>query len=127
MAAEWSRQVKRRAIFLAAIGLSISAPLAAADEHGSRNCRKWTEESRLAGGFKAMNKVPLLITKGWFLGYLTGRQSKSRQDFLGVADNESIFLWLDNYCRDHPQGDLERAGVALEQELSSEQGKAAGR
>lgn len=127
MAAARCRQVRRRAVVLAAIGLLISASQAAADGRGSRNCRKWAEESRLAGGSKEMNKVPLLITKGWFLGYLSGRQSKTRQDLLGFADNESIFLWLDNYCRDHPQGDLESAGVALEQELSSEKGKAAGR
>jgi len=117
----------RCAVFLAAIGLLIPASQAAADGSGSHNCRKWTEQSRLAGGLKEMNKIPLLITKAWFLGYLTGRQSRTRQDFLGVADNESIFLWLDNYCRDHPQGDLENAGVALEQELMAEKGKAAGR
>lgn len=112
---------------LAACGLFFSSTLFAADARGSRSCRKWAEERSLAEGLKEMNKVPVLISKSWFLGYLAGRQAKARQDFLGVTDNESIYLWLDKYCRDHQQEDLASAGLALELDLIAEKGTAVGR
>ena len=116
-----------RALILAACGLCCSAALAAADVRGLRSCSKWAEERRLAEGSKEMNKIPVLISKGWFLGYLSGRQAKTRPDFLGITDNESIYLWLDKYCREHPQEDLASAGAALEHEMTTEQGSATSR
>lgn len=104
------------------LGLALSA---VADEgRGSRSCRKWTEERSLAEGRKEMNKIPVLISKAWFLGFLAGRGGSGKSDFLGKVDNESVFLWLDNYCRDHAREDLAQAGVALERELL--QGKGGG-
>ncbi|MDD5176247.1 MAG: hypothetical protein PHQ05_07500 [Sterolibacterium sp.] len=113
-----------RAFLLAACGLCFPAALAAAEARGSRSCHKWAEERNLAEGFKEMNKVPVLISKSWFLGYLAGRQAKARQDFLGATDNESIYLWLDKYCREHPQENLASAGEALEHELIPGKGSA---
>lgn len=109
--------MKRRAILSAC--LLISAAHAAAED-GSRSCRKWAEERSLAEGSKEMNRIPALIGQSWFLGYLAGRQSRNRQNFLGGTDNESVFLWLDKYCRDHPQAELKGAGAALEQALTAQ-------
>ena len=50
-------------------------------------------------------------------GYLSGRAGVSGGDFLKGTDNDSIFLWLDNYCRANPQMDLEQAGIDLAREL----------
>ncbi len=97
--------------------LAASAFSAAAESRGSRSCRKWMEERHQAEGRDDLNKVPILITKSWFLGYVSGRASLSSQDFLKGTDDESIFLWLDNYCRERPLLDLDSAGIALEQEL----------
>jgi hypothetical protein len=108
----------RRALLLAVCGLAFCSALHAAEARGTRSCRKWTEERRIADGTKEMNKVPVLISKSWFLGYLAGRQPRGAPDFLAATDNESIFLWLDNYCRDHPQDDLSSAAQALQQELA---------
>lgn len=109
--------MKRSAALYAALGLLISIAHAATED-GSRSCRKWAEERNLAEGSKEMNKIPVLISQNWFLGYLAGRQSKSTRRFLDGADNESKFLWLDKYCREHPQGDLKSAGIALEKALT---------
>jgi len=98
--------------------LAASAFSEAADSRGSRSCRKWTEERRQAEGRDGLNKMPVLITKSWFLGYVSGRASRSSHDFLKGTDNESIFLWLDNYCRERPLQDLDSAGIALELELT---------
>ena len=102
--------------------LAVGAFSHAAEPRGSRSCSKWTEERRQAEGKEAMNKMPVLISKGWFLGYLSGRASLSGEGWLKGTDNESIFLWLDNYCRDKPLQDLESGGIALERELTQMKG-----
>jgi len=107
---------------LAMLLLSLwTAPAAAdtrGDVRGTRSCRKWVEERAMAEGRNEMNRIPVLISKSWFLGYVAGRASGAKRNFLSDVDDESIFLWLDNYCRDHPQEDLASAGLALEKELS---------
>ena len=109
-------------IVFALICICLSAAVAGADARGeargTRSCRKWAEERALAEGQKEMNRIPVLISKSWFLGYIAGRASGAKRDLLADIDDESIFLWLDNYCRDHPRENLARAGLALEREVT---------
>ena len=109
--------MSRAIALLAGFLLSLNLFASAVDVRGSRSCSKWVEEKRLANSTKEMNKVPLLITKTWFLGYLSGRADESGKNFLKGTDNESIFLWLDNYCHANPDKSLENAGLALAREL----------
>lgn len=99
-------------------GLLVSTLSAAAVEiKGSRSCSHWLDDSRYAKSTTEMNRVPLLIAKSWFLGYLSGRADESGRNFLKGTDNDSIFLWLDNYCRANPNQALENAGAELAREL----------
>lgn len=101
--------------------LLVSGPCAAAVEiRGSRSCAHWLEESRHAKSPTEMNRVPQLLTRSWFLGYLSGRADESGKSFMKGTDNDSIFLWLDNYCRAHPSKALESAGTELVRELIRE-------
>lgn len=102
---------------LAGCLLSLNLFASAIDIRGSRSCGKWVEEKSLANSPKEMNKIPVLITKSWFLGYLSGRADESGKNFLKGTDNESIFLWLDNYCQANPDKNLENGGLALAREL----------
>jgi len=102
---------------LAGCLLSINCFAVAVELKGARSCGKWFEEKRLANSSKEMNKVPVLITRRWFLGYLYGRADDSGKDFLKGTDSDSIFLWLDNYCHANPQMDLDKAGIDLAREL----------
>ncbi len=107
------------------LALSLLAPARAAapiELKGVRSCDNWVAEKRLAQTAKEMNKVAVLITKSWFLGYLSGRADNSGKDFLKGTDSDSIFLWLDNYCRDNPQAKLDQAGLALARELAQLKG-----
>lgn len=107
-----------RAIALLACALLWFHLCAAAVEiKGARSCGKWIEEKRAANSAKEMNRIPVLITRSWFLGYLSGRAAQSGKDFIKGTDSDSIFLWLDNYCRAHPQGELDQAGIDLAREL----------
>ena len=90
---------------------------AGVDVKGSRSCSHWLDDSRYAKSTTEMNRVPLLIAKSWFLGYLSGRADASGKNLLKGVDNDSIFLWLDNYCRANPGKELEEAGTALAGEL----------
>ncbi len=87
------------------------------DLMGARSCSKWIEERRMENSTKEMNRIPVLITKSWFLGYLSGRADESGKNFLKGTDNDSIFLWLDNYCRANPNKGLDGAGIDLTREL----------
>jgi hypothetical protein len=107
-----------RAVALAAGCLLLFNLCAAAVETmGARSCGKWLEEKRLAKSAREMNRIPVLITRSWFLGYLSGRAEESRKDFLKGTDSDSIFLWLDNYCLANPQLGLDKAGTDLAREL----------
>ena len=109
--------MSRAAALAVACLLSLNLCAAEVEIKGARSCAKWIEEKRTANSLKEMNKIPVLITRSWFLGYLSGRAGASGKDFLKGTDNDSIFLWLDNYCRDHPQAELDQAGIELAREL----------
>lgn len=97
--------------------LSLNLFASAAEIRGSRSCSKWMEEKRIANSVQEMNKIPVLITNSWFLGYLSGRADASGKNFLKGTDSESIFLWLNNYCRANPDKDLDQGGIDLAREL----------
>ena len=109
--------MSRTIAFLAGCLLSLNLVASAVDIRGSRSCGKWVEEKRLSNSAKEMNKVPLLVTRTWFLGYISGRADESGRNLLKGTDNESIFLWLDNYCHANPDKNLDNAGLALTREL----------
>jgi hypothetical protein len=107
----------RALAFLAGCLVSLNLFASAVETMGSRSCRKWMEEKRVANSSNEMNKIPVLITRSWFLGYLSGRAEASGKDFLKGTDSDSIFLWLDNYCRANPDKGLDQGGIDLAREL----------
>ena len=107
-----------RMLALLAGGLfSLNLFASAVELKSARSCGKWIEEKRLEKSAKEMNKIPVLITRNWFLGYLSGRADASGRNLLKGTDSDSLFLWLDNYCHANPQMDLDKAGIELEREL----------
>jgi len=109
--------VTRSIAFLIGCLLSLNLFAAEVELMGARSCSKWVEERRMENSTKEMNRIPVLITKSWFLGYLSGRAEATRRNFLKGTDGDSIFLWLDNYCRANPNKDLDGGGIDLAREL----------
>lgn len=109
--------MSRTLAFLVGCLVSLNLFASAVEIKGSRSCGKWMEEKRLATSAKEMNKIPVLISRSWFLGYLSGRADVSGRNFLKGTDSDSIFLWLDNYCQANPEKDLDQGGVELAREL----------
>ncbi len=54
----------------------------------------------------------------WLLGYLSGLAVGASSDYLRKLDNDSIFVYTDNYCQANPLKSLADAGVALILEAS---------
>ncbi len=114
--------MRRAFVLLAGALLTSNVAMAAVEIKGARTCDNWLTEKRLAETPKEMNKIPVLITRSWFLGYLSGRADSSGKNFLKGTDSDSIFLWLDNYCHANPQGNLDQAGIELARELMQMKG-----
>jgi hypothetical protein len=67
-------------------------------------------------------EFPAMTNEAWLMGYLSGRASALNKDFLKGTDNESIYVWIDNYCRDNPTKDVDDAAKELVKELIQQKG-----
>lgn len=61
-----------------------------------------------------------LVYKSWLAGYLSGIAGQIKIDALNGANSESMYLWVDNYCRANPLEDLSVAGLGLFLELAKQ-------
>lgn len=100
----------------AAILLAIAASSAQAYAiRGTPSCGEWIEgrsnaKGSASGSPEAWNA---LTDKMWYLGYLSGLAAGAKSDFLRHLDNDSIFVYTDNYCRANPLKNLAEAGFSL--------------
>ena len=76
---------------------------------GTQSCGTWLEERRQQTTWKH--------EEIWLTGYLSGMAVALKKDILKDTDNNAIFFWVDNYCRDHSLQGLDVAGEALFYEL----------
>ena len=76
----------------------------AVNVRGSISCGIWVEErQKEARG----EYVGSLVNRAWLIGFLSGQAVESDKEFWGkqnvnILDVESVFLWMDNYCRANP-------------------------
>lgn len=82
---------------------------------GANSCGMWIEQRAQDTTSRLTRAV---VLQGWIVGYLSGLASESGKNFWGYPninslDNESVFLWIDNYCRANPLKHIDDAGDAL--------------
>lgn len=65
---------------------------------GTRGCGEWVAARR--GG--TASSAGAVNMEGWILGYLSGNADALNIDILRNVSAESIFLWMDNYCKANP-------------------------
>ena len=82
---------------------------------GSRSCADWIQErtQEVPNRFTAVDS-----TRNWLTGYLSGLAIGASRNFWGqpnvnLLSNQSVFFWVDNYCRANPLKDIDDAGTAL--------------
>lgn len=93
---------------------------------GAPSCGEWykTNEEKENGDFpyeweKIIQDYKLMSLHSWLTGYLSGVNSSTpgTVDFLQHTDADSLYLYVDNYCREHPLDSVSVAADALYVEL----------
>lgn len=72
---------------------------------GAPSCGNWFEDATRIG------------SKHWLNGFLSGAAAQKGEDILGVVDADSVFLWMDNYCRNNPLDSVFQGATKLTKEL----------
>lgn len=107
---------KNLCVLAAIVALSaISHGAFAVDIRGFPTCAAWLKQGRA-------QEYPAMINEFWLLGYLSGKASGLDKDFLKGTDNETIYHWVDNYCRAYPAKDVGDAARELVKELIEQKG-----
>lgn len=74
---------------------------------GDRSCAEWIDNWAERKSFDA----------NWIIGFMTGLSTASSKEFLNDIDDNSIMLWIDNYCRNNPLDSLSSGGLMMREEL----------
>lgn len=77
---------------------------------GARSWGAWLE-------YRAQRGSSSVTTEAWLVGYLSGIAISRGKDALKGTDNQSIYAWMDNYCRANPLSFLPEGGQHLFWEL----------
>ena len=87
----------------------------AVDIRGFPTCAAWLKQGE-------DRNYPAMTNQFWLLGYLSGKASGLDKDFLKDTDNDTIYHWVDNYCRAYPAKDVDDAARELAKELIEQKG-----
>ena len=93
---------------------NVSMPAnAGAEIRGAPSCGDWVTDHREKG-------ILFIGDTNWLMGFLSGIAYSSHQDFIKETTNESLYLWVDNFCQANPHKNLGDAGNALAKKLIKE-------
>ena len=94
-----------------AVQNNLSTSVNAVAIRGAQPCENWIRNRQ-----NRYSNESLLETI-WLVGYLSGIASAIGKNFIAGTDNDSISLWVDNYCKTNPSGNSGDAGESLAREL----------
>jgi hypothetical protein len=100
-------------LWLIAFAIGFSTTSNAVTVKGMKSCGAWVKD-------RAEQPAPSLSTmvdSAWLDGYLSGVAVARNIDFLKGVDENTIKLWMDNYCSSHPLDLIGYAADALSIEL----------
>ena len=86
---------------------------------GNVSCGSWLEN-------RTGDDVQVAARTAWVLGYVTAFNqygSKPEGDVSGGKSTEEMMAWIDNYCRQHPAGNVYRASAALVDQFRQRTGR----
>jgi hypothetical protein len=102
--------MKAKVIAILLMGFVLSAPATAKIwQLGAATCGQWGKEQTQ-------------VDKAWLLGYLSGVALTTKKNFLDGIDDQSIFLWMDNYCQLKPLSHVYNGADVLIFELRKRKG-----
>jgi hypothetical protein len=98
-----------------ALGLVVAAVMGVGLAHaqvsvrGAQSCGVWAKDRGVH-------------EKAWLVGYLSGVAMVTNRNFVEGTDSNSMYLWMDKYCRENPLKDMADGAYALYQELARSKG-----
>ena len=107
----------RTLVLVLLLPLILTTAVQAITLKGSRSCGQWV--AARAG----TNDIERLATEAWLVGYLSGLAMAYQEDTLNGIDNESLFLWTDNYCKESPLNRLAQSGQILHGDLNKKRAR----
>ena len=111
-----SSSVLAACLLLASSVVAVAASSAGAVEaRQAPSCGEWISHREKSDTLAIGNT-------SWLLGYLSGIAVSRGTDFLSGTDNNSLYRWMDNYCRSNPLRDVSAGGNALAAELTKAKG-----
>jgi hypothetical protein len=78
---------------------------------GSSSCGVWVRE-------RAEGKQSSQASRFWLAGYLSGLAVGRDRDVIGETDADSVFLWMDKYCKANPLANVGTGADELFDELA---------
>ena len=94
---------------------SLSNSAFAVEIRGFPTCAMWLKQG-------SERQYPAMNNEFWLLGYLSGKASGLDKDILKDTGNETIYHWVDNYCRAYPTKAVDDAARDLVKELIEKKG-----
>ena len=83
---------------------------------GSPSCGTWIADNQ------KQNEWPKMINQNWLIGFLSGLAVGSSNNSVIGTDNNSLNLWMDNYCKSNPLETVSDGGIDLFIELTNKKG-----
>jgi len=91
--------------------LGFSSNSLAVQVRGAPSCGNWVTERTSA------NKWYGIANNYWLNGYLSSFAKSTSHDILKNMNNDSVKLWMDNYCKEHPLGAVDDGADLLIKQL----------
>jgi len=108
------KQTLFRSVLVAVTLLVVTDAALAVNVRGVPSCGKWVKDRQ------ERDVLTTTALEHWLMGYLSGLAIGLDKEFFqkdGVSiDNESLLLWMDNYCRANPLKDVQEGGNQLMKE-----------
>jgi hypothetical protein len=102
--------VKKINAVLLIIGLLVTTGASAVATIGSVSCGEWVKNR------EAKNRI-MPSNLAYLAGYLSGIAVGTGNEFLRNANAESLWSWMDNYCKANPLNNVDNGAISLSNEL----------
>lgn len=101
--------MKKKIALTLLASIAISSSSYAVNIRGASSCGKWVKDR---------NERVFSPSQAWLVGFLSGLAIGTDRDVVRVElDNDSIYLWMDNYCKANPLKDISDGGMNLAVEV----------
>ncbi|WP_224043905.1 hypothetical protein [Paraburkholderia unamae] len=108
---------KLAATVVAALTLIAATGVHAVTIRGVDSCGEWVEVHK-----SSAPSIGSVTAERWVVGYLSGVATGTGKEIIKGADNDSIFLFITNYCRANPLDNVADASGSLMDELIRRKG-----